>query len=141
MVKATLTAETDCEIIDVKFFDLEKHLTKYTGLQANGWNVIVEVYETPEKKSLILNPYADREKREKLFLSCVGLVIKVGKGVYMDDRYKDTGPWCEIGDFVLFPRNAGYGFYYNDKYLFLLKEDMIDAVVDNPNLITFNLNS
>jgi len=65
--------------------------------------------------------------------SCVGLVIGKPKGAYLDPRYDQTGHWCEIGDWVVFPRHAGHKTYYNDLPIFSIQEDSVLYCTDDPS--------
>ena len=77
----------------------------------------------------------DESHNNKQYISCAGLVVGKGKAVYLDKRYEESGSWCEIGDWVVFPRHAGYKIFYNGLPLFVVKEDAIDIVVDDPSKV------
>lgn len=124
------------EGIDLNSFSLEEELAKYEELTATGWSVVVRLLTSPAKKGSIY--LTDKHREAESFLTSVGLVVKLGKGVYKDNRYADTGAWCKEGDWVVFPRHAGYKIEFKGIPLFVLKEDMVDVVVDNPTLIGIN---
>jgi co-chaperonin GroES (HSP10) len=66
----------------------------------------------------------------------IGLVLDMGSQAYTDpDRYPD-GPWCEIGDYVLFRTNTGTRFRFNGVEYRLMNDDSIEAVVADPQGIT-----
>lgn len=69
-------------------------------------------------------------------LSVVGLVLDMGEQAYKDpDRYP-TGPWCKVGDYVLFRSNSGTRFKVNGVEYRFLNDDSIEAVVADPRGIT-----
>lgn len=69
-------------------------------------------------------------------LSMVGLVLDMGEQAYKDpDRYP-TGPWCKVGDYVLFRSNSGTRFKVNGVEYRFLNDDSIEAVVADPRGIT-----
>lgn len=69
-------------------------------------------------------------------LSMVGLVLDMGEQAYKDpDRYP-TGPWCKVGDYVLFRSNSGTRFKVNGVEYRFLNDDSIEATVADPRGIT-----
>ena len=123
------------EGIDLENFSKEEEIAKFAGIHAVGWAILVRLYVEPKiTKGKIFIP--DKAHDEQQYRGCVGLVIKKSKGAYLDDRYAQTGPWCEVGDWVGFPRHAGYKIYHNGLPVWVLKEDGIDYKTDNPRTIT-----
>ena len=79
---------------------------------------------------------AERTIHQEHILSMVGLVLDMGEQAYKDpDRYP-TGPWCEVGDYVLFRANSGTRFRVNGVEYRFLNDDSIDGVVADPRGIT-----
>jgi co-chaperonin GroES (HSP10) len=79
---------------------------------------------------------AENTKHAEQVLSMVGLVLDMGSQAYTDpDRYPD-GPWCEVGDYVLFRTNTGTRFRFNGVEYRLMNDDSIEAVVADPQGIT-----
>lgn len=69
-------------------------------------------------------------------LSVVGAVLDMGEQAYKDpDRYP-TGPWCKVGDFVMFRSNSGTRFKVDGVEYRLINDDSIEAIVDDPRGIT-----
>ena len=61
----------------------------------------------------------------------------MGPDAYKDINKFPEGPWCKEGDYILFGRYAGariimQGENNDDLPLRLLDDDMILAVIDNP---------
>jgi co-chaperonin GroES (HSP10) len=79
---------------------------------------------------------AENTKHVEQVLSMIGLVLDMGPQAYSDpDRYPD-GPWCEVGDYVLFRTNTGTRFRFNGTEYRLMNDDSIEAVVSDPQGIT-----
>ena len=79
---------------------------------------------------------ADATKHQEQILTVVGLVLDMGEQAYKDpDRYP-TGPWCKVGDYVMFRANSGTRFRAHGVEYRLLNDDSIDAVVADPRGIT-----
>lgn len=69
-------------------------------------------------------------------MSMVGLVLDMGAQAYADlDRFP-LGPWCEIGNYVMFRMNSGTRFKVGGQEYRLLNDDSIEAVVDDPRSVT-----
>ena len=75
---------------------------------------------------------ADRTRHEEYILSSMGAVIDMGDEAYADkDRYPN-GPWCKVGDFVMFRPNTGTRFKVNGAEYRLMNDDSVQAVVADP---------
>lgn len=79
---------------------------------------------------------ADRTRLEEQILSMMGAVIDMGEQAYSDQERFPTGPWCKIGDFVMFRPNSGTRFKVNGREYRLLNDDSIEAVVPDPRGVT-----
>lgn len=91
--------------------------------------VVEENYESGLAK-------ADRTKHEEQILSMMGAVIDMGEQAYSDKDRFPTGPWCKVGDFVMFRPNSGTRFKVNGQEYRLLNDDSIEAVVADPRGVT-----
>jgi|TARA_R100000900_G_scaffold88917_1_gene69292 co-chaperonin GroES (HSP10) len=71
-------------------------------------------------------------KHQEQVMSIIGLVIDAGEQAYSDvDRFP-TGPWCEVGDYVMFRANTGTRFTIEGLEYRLMNDDSIEAVVADP---------
>ena len=75
---------------------------------------------------------ADRTKHEEYILSTMGAVIDMGAEAYGDKDRFPNGPWCKVGDFVMFRPNTGTRFKVNGAEYRLMNDDSIQAVVADP---------
>lgn len=69
-------------------------------------------------------------------LSMVGLVLDMGEQAYKDPERYPTGPWCKVGDYVLFRSNSGTRFKVDGVEYRFLNDDSIEATVADPRGIT-----
>lgn len=75
---------------------------------------------------------ADRTRHEEYILSSMGAVVDMGEQAYADKERFPTGPWCKIGDFVMFRPNTGTRFKVNGAEYRIMNDDSIQAVVADP---------
>ena len=66
----------------------------------------------------------------------VGLVLDMGAQAYMDPERYPGGPWCKVGDYVLFRSNTGTRLKVHGVEYRLMNDDSIDAVVNDPRGVT-----
>ena len=120
--------------IDLTNFSVDEEIAKFNNIKPQGWTIVVRLYTEPKVKNGLYIP--DTVHDEQQYRSCVGLVVKKAKAAYLDDRYNQTGQWCNIGDWVVFPRHAGYKIHSKGIPMWILKEDAVDLVIDDPRDIT-----
>ena len=75
---------------------------------------------------------ADRTRHEEYILATMGAVIDMGDQAYADKDRFPTGPWCKVGDFVMFRPNTGTRFKVNGSEYRLMNDDSVQAVVADP---------
>jgi co-chaperonin GroES (HSP10) len=74
--------------------------------------------------------------REEYILSTVGVVLDMGEQAYSDAERFPTGPWCKVGDYVMFRANTGTRFKVGKQEYRLMNDDSIEAVVDDPRAVS-----
>lgn len=79
---------------------------------------------------------AERTRHEEQILSMMGAVVDMGAQAYADKDRFPNGPWCEVGDFVMFRPNSGTRFRVNGVEYRLMNDDSIEAVVADPRGVT-----
>jgi co-chaperonin GroES (HSP10) len=77
----------------------------------------------------------DTFRDERKYTSAVALVCAIGADAYSGDRFEKTGPWCKVGDWVIFPRYEGNAMSYRGVPMVLLPDDRILAVISDPTEI------
>jgi len=69
-------------------------------------------------------------------LSPVLFVIALGPDAYKDTERFPSGPSCQKGDFVIVRPNSGTRIKIHGKEFRIIKDDMVEAVVQDPRGIT-----
>ena len=127
--------------IDFNNYFLEEEIAKYEGVDPAGYQLLIRVY-VPVKITKIGSLLLPDESITKLnqdakFTNLTGLVVKKGPGVYKDnDRYVYTGDYCQVGDWVQFPRASGHSFAHNGLTSIYMTEDYVLGKVKDPRTIT-----
>lgn len=87
--------------------------------------------------SIILSDITvDRQER----IISVARVLAVGPDAYLDEQKFPSGePWCEVGDFVLIGKHAGYRFEYDGVKMVTINDDEVINVVPDPLKVKRNV--
>jgi len=98
-----------------------------------GYHVLVALPDIEDhyKNSSLLK--TDNEKHREYIMSIMGIVIDMGEGAYRDKERFPEGPWCKLGDYVMFRMNTGTRFKVNGKEFRLMNDDSIEAVIPDPS--------
>ena len=102
--------------------------------EPTGWRLIVLPFKMDErtKGGIIMNE-STLEKQQ--VASQCGNVLAMGPQCYTDKERYPEGPWCKVGDWVIFARYAGSRIQIEGGEIRLLNEDEILATVKNPENI------
>lgn len=96
-----------------------------------GYKLLVALPKVEEKfESGLIK--AERTLQQEQILSTVGAVLDMGSQAYSDPDRFPSGPWCKIGDFVMFRANTGTRFKVAGQEYRLMNDDSIEAVVADP---------
>ena len=122
-------------IIDEQFVEMTG---KPMDMQPAGYYValrlwIPEDHITTAGGQKLYMPESFRDERK--FTSAVGLVCAVGPDAYGGERFARTGPWCKVGDWVIFPRYEGNAMSFRSVPMILIPDDRIIAVISDPSEI------
>lgn len=120
-----------------------------------GQQMVVRVYERDkgpivlkdEKGDVILDEYGnpktvdivDRTLEYDRDSNNVGQVIAFGPDAYKNTTHVNrfsSGPYCKIGDWIMFPASSGSSFLYCGIPCRLMYEDKCLMVVDDPSYIS-----
>ena len=96
-----------------------------------GYKLLVLIPVTEDKTDGGVWISEQQKEREGAALQ-VGYVLKMGPDCYKDTDKFPNGPWCKLGDFVVFRSYAGTRFKIEENELRLMNDDTIDAVVADP---------
>ena len=111
----------------------KKEITKETTKlpMPTGWRMLILPFRMKEKTDggiLLGNETIDRQQ----VASQCGNVIAMGDACYVDKERYHNGPWCKVGDWVVFARYAGSRIEIQGGEVRLLNEDEILATVQDP---------
>lgn len=100
-----------------------------------GYKLLIAMPHKEEtfKNSSIIMTESYRKAEETA--SICGCVIAVGASAYADDNKFPDGPWCAVGDWVIFRSYSGTRFKINGDEFRLINDDTVEAVVDDPRAI------
>ena len=121
------------DLVGLKRSEEQKEVTKEkTKLpQPTGWRLIVLPFKMDEKtKGGIIMNETTLEKQQ--VASQCGNVLAMGPQCYTDKERYPNGPWCKVGDWVIFARYAGSRIQIEGGEVRLLNEDEVLATVKNP---------
>lgn len=125
------------EGLDLSKLDKDAEIAKYSDdVEPLGWSIIVRLYTEPQTipdGTKYLN--TDAEHAEQVYNSFLGLVVSIGPLAWIESEESKklglskyhSGPWCNVGDFIVFPRTAGYYLYFDGNPLFVIKEHAPDV--------------
>ena len=95
-----------------------------------GWRILVLPFKGKKKtKGGIL--YSDEQIERQQLATVCGNVLAVGPQAYKGEKYPE-GPWCKVGDWVIFARYAGSRFKIEGGEVRLLNDDEIIATIKDP---------
>ncbi len=129
--------------IDFENYDLNELVNEtYKETHPVGYQVVVRIYKpkiiTKTSGGLFLSQETiAKNDQDHKFVNFVGLVVKMAPGCYQDtERYKFTGAYCKVGDWVMFPRAAAHTYAHKGITSATISEDKFVQRVDDPRVIS-----
>jgi co-chaperonin GroES (HSP10) len=101
-----------------------------------GYRLLVALPQIEETFNELGIVKAERTIYEEQLMTVTGVVLDMGDQAYADKERFPNGPWCKVGDFVLFRANSGTRIRVNGVEYRLMNDDSIEAVVADPRGIT-----
>ena len=100
----------------------------------SGWRLLVLPFTPREKtKGGIL---IAQESLDKLLIATnCGYVLKMGPLAYHDKEKFTTGPWCKVGDWVIFARYAGSRLPIEGGEVRILNDDEVLGTIKDPESV------
>ena len=121
------------ELVGIKKSEPKKEVTNQKDKlpHPTGWRLLVLPFKMNEttKGGVIMNE--STLERQQVASQC-GNVLAMGSECYKDKERYPTGPWCKVGDWVVFARYAGSRINIEGGEVRLLNEDEILATVKDP---------
>ena len=121
------------ELVGLQKSEEQKEITKEkTKLpKPTGWRILVLPFKMDEKTKGGVLLGQETLDRQQVASQC-GNVLAMGSECYKDKERYPTGPWCKVGDWVVFARYAGSRINIEGGEVRLLNEDEVLATVKNP---------
>ena len=121
------------ELVGLKRSEEQKEVTKEkTKLpKPTGWRMLVLPFRMDEKTKGGVLLGQDTIDKQQVASQC-GNVIAMGAACYTDKERYPSGPWCKVGDWVIFARYAGTRIEIEGGEVRLLNEDEVLATVQDP---------
>jgi hypothetical protein len=128
-----------------------------------GWQIAVKVFTRPEELKpfktedgrMVSIVIPEEARAHDKFVNCVGLVLNQGPLCYTGKYFQESifmrifrflfgqfmkpsrlVPWCKIGDWVVFDRNAGPQINYRGVPITILEDKNIRGVVPDPTFVS-----
>ena len=102
--------------------------------EPSGWRLLVLPFTPREKtKGGILIAQESLEKL-RIATNC-GYVLKMGPLAYLDKEKYPTGPWCKIGEWVIFARYAGSRLPIEGGEVRILNDDEVLGTINDPESV------
>ena len=121
------------ELVGLKKSEEQKEVTKEkTKLpKPTGWRLLVLPFRMNEKTKGGVLLGQETIERQQVGSQC-GNVLAMGPDWYSDkDRFTE-GPWCKVGDWIIFARYAGSRIEIEGGEVRLLNDDEVLATVQDP---------
>ena len=121
------------KLVGVKKSEPKKEVTNEKAKlpQPTGWRMLVLPFRMNEKSKGGVLFGTETIDKQQVASQC-GNVLAMGSECYKDKERYPSGPWCKVGDWVVFARYAGSRIEIDGGEVRLLNEDEILATVKNP---------
>lgn len=94
----------------------------------SGYKLLVMMAKIPEKsKGGIITPEVARAKEDTAAI--VAKVLAMGPDAYLDANKFPQGPWCSIGDLVVFRSYSGTRWDIGDREFRFVNDDSVEGVI------------
>ena len=121
------------ELVGLKKSEEQKEVTNEKAKlpQPTGWRMLVLPFKMSEKSKGGVLFGQETIERQQVGAQCVN-VLAMGPDCYGDkERFKE-GPWCKVGDWIIFARYAGSRIEIEGGEVRLLNDDEVLATVQDP---------
>ena len=100
----------------------------------SGWRLLVLPFTPREKtKGGILIAQESLDKL-RVATNC-GYVLSMGPLAYQDKEKYPTGPWCKVGEWVIFARYAGSRLPIEGGEVRILNDDEVLGIIKDPESV------
>ena len=129
---ATLAKEVLDEMVSSQKDAKDKKLNYASQLpEPKGYKLLIALPEIEETTESGIIKSADSQ-REEAIATVVGWVMSMGPDAYVNYGRFPNGPYCEVGDWVVFRAFSGTRLKIHGKEFRLINDDTVEAVVEDP---------
>ena len=120
-------------LVGLKRSEEQKEVTKEkTKLpKPTGWRMLVLPFRMDEKTKGGILLGDETVDRQQVASQC-GSVLAMGDACYRDKERYPNGPWCAVGDWVVFARYAGSRMEIDGGEIRMLNDDEILGTINSP---------
>lgn len=120
--------------------DIDHEVEDYKGIlkeigdklpDPKGWKLLIALPKVSTKTEAGIYKPTDAVYMEEVG-GIIGLVLKMGGLAYVDRKKFPTGPWCEVGDYVLMRSYSGTRMKIGKQEFRLINDDTVEAVISDP---------
>jgi chaperonin GroES len=131
MAKKIITPNN--KLVGLKKSEEQKEVTNEKAKlpQPTGWRMLVLPFKMNEKTKGGVLLGQETIERQQVGSQC-GNVLAMGPDCYNDKTRFTQGPWCKVGDWVVFARYAGSRIEIEGGEVRLLNDDEVLATVQDP---------
>ena len=131
MAKKIITPNN--KLVGLKKSEEQKEVTKEKAKlpQPTGWRLLVLPFKMNEKTKGGVLLGQETLERQQVGSQC-GNVLAMGPDCYNDKTRFTQGPWCKVGDWIIFARYAGSRIEIEGGEVRLLNDDEVLATVQDP---------
>ena len=99
--------------------------------EPKGYKLLIALPEVDETTEGGIVKSAQAQYEESIS-TVVGWVVSMGSDCYSEFARFPTGPYCQVGDFVIFRAFSGTRIKIHGKEFRLINDDTVEAVVEDP---------
>ena len=99
--------------------------------EPKGYKLLIALPEVEEATEGGILKSAQSQHEESI-ATVVGWVMSMGPDAYANYNRFPNGPYCQVGDFVIFRAFSGTRIKIHGKEFRLINDDTVEAVVEDP---------
>ena len=129
---ATLAKEVLDEMLSPEE-DVEEKKLRYASQlpEPKGYKLLIALPEIEETTEGGIIKSLDSQHEESI-ATVVGWVMSMGSDAYTSYSRFPNGPYCEVGDWVVFRAFSGTRIKIHGREFRLINDDTVEAVVEDP---------